>query len=318
MLDPQAHIHLLGPQRLRPTVRASLDECRIGQRLATITAGWEEREGEDNELRNHVDREVLDLRLWARLESIFAEDPKLVAAMHARYDRIRILRELYQRQLAHALASARELLADEPDGDEALWELARTGAIDAVRLLDARHAGHVAETHASFASEIQAHRHPAIARHRDELARVLDTCDALCIAGGHVAILLNRMRTLGVLEMWGDRPIFAWSAGAMVLTENIVLFHDRPPQGAGNAELLEKGFGRVEDLVVLPHASRRLSLDDPTRVALLARRFAPARCVALGDGARLARHEGAWTRLDEARSLETDGRVIEFEPGRAA
>lgn len=38
-------------------------------------------------------------------------------------------------------------------------------------------------------------------------------------------------------------PIMAWSAGAMVVSERIVLFHDSPPQGRGNAEMLGPGLG---------------------------------------------------------------------------
>ena len=32
-------------------------------------------------------------------------------------------------------------------------------------------------------------------------------------------------------------PVIAWSAGAMALTDRIVLFHDRSPQGPGHPEV---------------------------------------------------------------------------------
>ena len=40
-------------------------------------------------------------------------------------------------------------------------------------------------------------------------------------------------------------------------------------------------------MVPLPHMRRRLRVDDPIRMSVLARRFAPARCVVLDDGVRV-------------------------------
>ena len=45
----------------------------------------------------------------------------------------------------------------------------------------------------------------------------------------------------------------------------------------------------------LPHARRRLRVDDPIRMSVLARRFAPARCLVLDDGTRVP--------LDDGRAL---------------
>ena len=52
---------LLGPQRHCPTVRTTLDELGADGPLAVISAGWEEREGEIDELEEHVRRPVRDL-----------------------------------------------------------------------------------------------------------------------------------------------------------------------------------------------------------------------------------------------------------------
>jgi len=62
------------------------------------------------------------------------------------------------------------------------------------------------------------------------------------------------------------------------------LFHDHPPQGAGNAEVFEAGLALVRGAVLLPHAATRLASADAQRVALLARRMAPADCYTLDDG----------------------------------
>jgi peptidase E len=121
----------------------------------------------------------------------------------------------------------------------------------------------------------------------------------VAITGGHVAVLLNRLRFFGVDRALTDRfhaggNIVAWSAGAMVLTERVVLFYDDPPDGPTHPEILDRGLGLVKDVVLLPHARQRLRLDDRDRVALLAQRFGPTACLGLENGAWLARDGDEW------------------------
>ena len=73
-------------------------------------------------------------------------------------------------------------------------------------------------------------------------------------------------------------PVIAWSAGAMALADRIVLFGDRSAHGPGHPEVYGSGLSVVRDVVLLPHAKARLLLDDAPRMAVFARRFAPARC----------------------------------------
>jgi hypothetical protein len=132
-------------------------------------------------------------------------------------------------------------------------------------------------------------------------------------------VLLNRIRLFGVAELAAGKPVFAWSGGAMVAAEKLVLFHDDPPQGAGNAEVLDVGLGVYGGLLPLPHAGRRLRLDEPLRVGLFARRFADELLVALDDRAVLRRVGGRWSAWSSAetedvcRRLLPDGTVAELE-----
>jgi len=105
------------------------------------------------------------------------------------------------------------------------------------------------------------------------------------------------------------RGVVAWSAGAMALSERVVLFHDSPPQGAGDPEVLDAGLALCRQLVALPHARERLRLEDPVRVALFARRFAPATCVVLDSGARLDWDGVGWTAGAHTQRLERRGVV---------
>ncbi|MCZ6574567.1 MAG: Type 1 glutamine amidotransferase-like domain-containing protein [Planctomycetota bacterium] len=303
---------LLGPQRLAPTLVDAVDSLGIDGPIASITAGWEEREGEDRELEEHLRGRVVNLRVYGRAEEIYEADPELRRALLQRHETIRKLRDLYRLRLAHALDAARQLLRrDCPEGEESILEPERAAAIEAVRDLDAHHRERVREVHAAFEAGWRPEERDDVARHREEIAQALKDTAALGVAGGHVNILLNRMRLLGLPGLAAKRPIVAWSAGAMVLGEQVVLFHDSPPQGAGNAEVLEPGLGLFRGVIPLPHARRRLRLDDAMRVELFARRFSPDLCVPMDEGARLDWNGKKWTAHDGTRLLTEDGAVAE-------
>jgi hypothetical protein len=306
-------IVLLGPQRDRQTVATAVADLGVSGPLAIVTAGWEEREAEDAELREHLGRPVTALGLWPRAEQVFHADPEVRTLLYERYDRLRALQELYRLRLAPELAACRALLSrTDPAAPDALHGPEIEHAIAGVRRLDAHHLARTQALDIEIFGRIDAGHRPSLARHRAEVERALGDVDALLIAGGHVGILLNRLRLFSVLEMAQELPIVAWSGGAMVLAERIVLFHDSPPQGPGDAEVYARGAGLVRGVVPLPHATQRLRLDDPARVALFARRFAPDLCAALDAGERLdgTRAGDAWTLADGARCLATDGRVL--------
>ena len=109
----------------------------------------------------------------------------------------------------------------------------------------------------------------------------------MAIAGGHVGQLTRVLHLFHVAPHL-PRTVVAWSAGAMALTERVVLFHDYVPHGVAQTEVYGDGHRRrAAASSLLPHARRRLRVDDPVRMWVLARRFAPARCVVLDDGIRL-------------------------------
>jgi len=65
-------------------------------------------------------------------------------------------------------------------------------------------------------------------------------------------------------------------------------------------------------VVPLPHARARLLLDDAPRMAVFARRFAPARCVLLENGTRMDTGSDGGCPPG-TRVLGPDGRVITLE-----
>lgn len=304
---------LFGPQRLEPCLREEFDFRGVDGPVAAITAGWQEREAENEELQEHLGRPVVDLHLHARADEVFDEDPELFEAHRARQDHLQALQRLYRFRLEYTLEPARQLIQREGDSEDAFLEPARRDAIEAVRLLDAQHLERIAGVHREFEERWAPRWRPAIARHRSELAALLGRCAAVGIAGGHVAVLLNRMRLFDLGELLGELPVFAWSAGAMCLGQRIVLFHDYPPQGPGNAEVFDVGLGLYHGLLALPHASQRLRLSDPARIRLLARRFSPELCVALDSRVSIRLENGAWRRGQNTRHLTVDGQVLDLE-----
>ncbi len=127
-------------------------------------------------------------------------------------------------------------------------------------------------------------------------------------------MLLSRLRLLGMADLLRSHPVAGWSAGAMVLTDRLVLFHDRAPQGRREPELLDVGLGRRRGIVALPSANKRLKLDNRAHLTLLARRFVPARCLALNDGALAAWRNGVLIGAEDVSRIGRNGKLSVLTP----
>jgi len=299
---------LLGPQRFEPCVAPALEAVGCTGMLAVVTAGWQEREAEVDELAAHVERDVVHLRLYDRAESALADDPELAEALRQRQEELQQLQELYRLRLTLALRALVDLMGrDGPFVAEH-----RRDALRVVRALDRQHVGRMRRLGAAFAARWRPTDRSSIAHHRSQIRAALDRASALAIAGGHVAVLLNRLRLFGVLDLAPQLPIVAWSAGAMALGQRVVLFHDDPPQGPGQAEILDAGLAVYPRVVPLPHATRRLRLGEPARVARFAQRFAPAVCVPMDSGARIDFDGHDWIAAPGMRCLGTGGDLLEL------
>lgn len=302
-------VALLGPQHTVPTLRSVLDDMGSKGPFVLVAAGWQEREAETTSLEEHLGEPVTNLGLWPATEEAFEKDSRLKERMFARFDRMTELSRVYRIRLAAELDSMRDLLGrTDPASPDDIVGPALEPAFEALRALDAHHLARVTELNDEVFAELQTH--DVVKRHRDRIAPQVDGARTLLVAGGHVGILYNRMRLFCVPECVSPKAdLVGWSAGAMVLTDRILLFHDSPPQGPGDAEIHGPGFGLAPGIVALPHASSRLALDDVARVSLLARRLAPDLVVALDDGQSLTRERGAWAVDRGARVLHTDGSV---------
>ena len=309
---------LLGPQR-RPTVDTAIRSLGLDGPVATITAGWQEREADDGELSGLLGGRATNLGLYRRWLDTQDRDPGYAAAERRVQGELAELQDIYLLRLDHALRAVYALQRRAGDQlHDQLHAEAIAAAVAAVRELDAAHLRRVNAVRGEFFAELLPHDRPVIAAHRAEVAGLLGRAAALVIAGGHVGVLADVLHLFNVAAALSGRagdpavPVVAWSAGAMALTDRIVLFGDRSPQGPGHAEVYGSGLSVLRDVVLLPHARARMLLDDTPRMAVIAQRFGPGRCVPLEGGTRieLDRDRGC---PPGTRVLTGDGRVAALE-----
>jgi len=302
-------IALLGPQGATPDVGAVIAELGIKGPVALVRAGYQERESEDADLVKALGVPAVNLTLHARGNDVFASAGEFAAAYTARQQRLRYMQGFYRTRLDGIEDAARTISLRYVDPD--LLEQEERVSVDQFRNVDHQHVERCQAVKAAFDKAWPADSAPVLAKHRREVRELMATTDALVIAGGHVATLLNRLQLFGVLDNVGTKPIIAWAAGAMVLTDRIVLFHDYPPYGSDIAQVMDTGFGLVPGYVVLPDPRRRINLEAKAGIQRFARRMAPATCVAMDHGERMVFEAGELrsayaTRLTTAGAAERE------------
>ncbi|MCK6506047.1 Type 1 glutamine amidotransferase-like domain-containing protein [Myxococcota bacterium] len=313
-------IVLLGPQHPEPNLPAMLDRAGVRGPLAVVSAGWRYDEGHLGPLAAAVKRPLVHLPLYRWFDDLSQHEPGLAEEWHRRQQRIAALKRAYQIEL-RGVAHVLEELESRAIHDKGIQAEEIAYARAAVRTLDKRVLQRLDEVRAAFPRSLRPWELPEVAALHDKARAWLADCEGMLVAGGHVAILLNRMVFFGLddlsrelLERGG--LVAAWSGGAMVCSERIVLFYDDPPEGSGDPEILDRGLGLFRGLALFPHAGRRLRLEDADRVHRLATRLHPARCLTLDNGACVEVHATAdgCELVDlgtpgSARELGTDGSV---------
>jgi len=174
---------LLGPQR-RPTVDAvirslALDSAGpgLGAPVATITAGWREREADDGELSGLLGGRDTNVGLYRRWLDTQERDPGYATAERRVQGELAELQDIYLLRLDHALRAVYAL--QRRSGDQLQAE-AIAAAVAAVRELDAAHLRRVNGVRGEFFAELRPHDRPVIAGHRAEVADILQIPAFLC------------------------------------------------------------------------------------------------------------------------------------------
>ena len=302
---------LLGAQRFDPTLGDAVGELGLKGKIATITAGWQEREEEDDDLREHLGGRTINLRLHARAEEVFRKDSELQDAHRERQAILRHRQDFYRIRLEHAL-QAQHVIDHRSAPPDILEDEARA-SIQSIRDLDRMHLEQCVRDRVEFDERYRPLERPVIAEQRAEIAEIVKGCDAIAIAGGHVASLLNRLRLFDIRKLTRGKYVLAWCGGAMVISERVVIFHHSPPQGPGAAEVLDEGLGIAGGVVVLPQPEFRLRLDDRERIQVLARRFAPASCLAMPARSRVTWLKSGPANAHGVIALREDGSNVRYE-----
>jgi peptidase E len=313
-------LFLLGPQRPTENVGAALDRIPGSGPIVTLTAGWRLDEKELDALHGVVGPDAVHLPLYQWFEECMERMPETRARYRERQQQLMRVKDLYRVRLHRALDAVRTLLERLDDAPD-LVRPQLTSAVADVRRIDRQFVDHSKSLFAAYPDVSRPWELPEVASRRAESAAMLSSARAILIAGGHVAVLRNRMLFFGVhqqlFQAWLQRTgVIAWGAGAMVLTDPIVLFYDDPPDGPSHPEILDSGLALVQDTVVLPDARKRLRLGDRMRVQLLARRFQPHRCIAMENGAFLEAVGGTFVQRGPAGTasvLTPEGRIEPME-----
>lgn len=277
-------ITLLGPQR-DPQVDQVIAGLGITGRVALVNAGWQEREPDDELLLSQVGGDAVNLKLWQRMQEVWEVDPEFAAADRSRRQVLEEMQDLYLLGLGHVDDAIGSLLSHRARS-EAVHRTAIKDVERIMREMDERHLARVSEVHAEFWAAWRPHERLAVAAFRERIAEELAEARAVVITGGHVGVLTGALHLFNVAPRI-QVPVIAWGAGAMALTDRIVLFHDRAAHGPSLPEVFSAGVGLLHDVVVYPNARERLDLGNQMRMGMMARRFAPAVSLLLDRRARV-------------------------------
>lgn len=289
-MPAEPRITLLGPQR-DPSLHETVRSLGLkGRRFATISAGWRDRESETDILDHELGGNTINLGLWRLMQQLWEADPELERVDRERRMVLTEMQDLYVIGVQQAHEAIRRIRAREA-GDPRVQEMALQDVVGIMHELDERHCRRVAELHQEFYATHEPHHRQAVVEARFLVGNRLAECEAVVITGGHVGVLLGAMHIFNLAPALaapsvptedGDqpapsiyRPIIAWGAGAMALTERVLLFYDDSVITPGVSEMLMDGLGLTRGLVALPSASQRLEIKDRTRMASLHQRCAP-------------------------------------------
>jgi hypothetical protein len=256
--------------------------------VALVTAGWEEGERNDAEIDRRLGGGSRNLNLYGRRLDVLESDVAYADAERLLRAQLDELRELYLLRLRHALAGVdviRRRFAEAQRGPGPELD----GAVGALRELDESHAAAIGAAYERFYAQDPPHQRPSIARHREEVAAIVAGCGAIAIAGGHVGVLNDCLHLCNLGMLIEERPLIAWSAGCIAVSERILVVDDDDPAGRPD-ELYDIGLGIAR--------------------AVLARRCAPSVCVLLDAGDRLELRAGRPADLGSVGVVDGDGRVL--------
>ena len=242
-------VTLLGPQRRPTRATRSLGRSTGRRPLATVTAGWQEREPDDAELRRPARRPRRQPGCTAggstsgagprvrRRRARAPSRPRRAAAAVPRPARPRARGDVRARAARRRAARAVAAALGDADGPS-------SGCIDERHL----EPGPRRPARLLLGAPAPQER-PVVAEHRAEVRRAARARPARSSSPAATSASWCGCCTCSTCGRSRPETVVAWSAGAMALTERVVLFHDRapqapaPPRSTATGSALVRGCG---------------------------------------------------------------------------
>lgn len=331
-------------------------DLRRADRVVLVTASWGRGEGDDGPLRRgfaEQGRRVDNLALWSAMAAFLEQRPVVRAILDEHRDAWQQLHDAYSvendaltQTMRDAWVRARDLLGvaelprllergdrqvpgppTRPVGHLIEHVLAQRVQrhVQALVQADDLRAQTLSELWGHFALAAGLAFDPLWQEQRRELARRLLEASLIAIAGGDPLVLLTALRFYDLDEVFVEAVrrgvhVFGSSAGAMVLGQRVIVFHDRrdPRQ---EFLLLDQGVGLSRGVQIFPHVHDRLHTEDPFNLAYLSARFRHRLCVGLNAGSTLALQpeQGRWRMWsagdEDVVVFGPDGHKVRVAPG---
>ena len=183
---------LLGPQRFRTTVGAAIRTVAPEGTVATVTAGWRDRESDTDELDATLEGRGRHLRLYGRLTDVLDSDQRFAEAALAHRDAVDELAGIYSLRLQRALDSVYTVQRRTVRTDVAAS--AEADGVRVVQSIDQWYLDAVDQLHGELQAAAPPEESEPIQRHRAEVAEAVGQASAIAIAGGHVGQLLRCLK----------------------------------------------------------------------------------------------------------------------------
>ena len=286
-----------GAQRFDPSLARRWPKLGVTGRIAVITAGWQEREAEDEDLAEHLqgrDRQPAPARARRRClpqRSRAARRPPRAARGAASPAGL-----LPHSARARARGAARDPAAVPRPPTSSPTK--RSASIEAIRDLDAWHLASARAVRKDFEERCEPAPRPARRRaHRKELrGDRLRSATRSPSRGGHVASLLNRL--VAVRSRQARRQTARlrvvrrarWPSAIASSSSTTTL-----RKGQARARCSTPGSASSPARSCLPAARGPPAPRRPERVQVMARRFAPASCLAFPARSRITWRRGRFT-----------------------
>ena len=194
---------LLGPQSEAATVVDALRSLDIKGSVGLITAGWHDAEGDPAKIDPALAKRVHHIPLYGNAERVWKGDAELHQGHQAMQRAVRTARMAYNIRLANALNALAAIGTVE--GDRAVVEEEQAAALEALRRLDGLHVDRIASLRAAYNARFSPEARSAVQKERNEVTRLVEPMEAVVIEGGHVAVLINRMRLFDLSSMLDRR-----------------------------------------------------------------------------------------------------------------